>query len=235
MKHIYLFLFIPAFFNSITNAQDIEILKHELDSLLIRKTLFESEIEYLNKEIERKSKLLNDINEDYSDVSLWITIISKEIKILDSKSIADGKIVTTVSKNEKILLLDYDQDFYFVKYKNTTGYIYYIFLKDYPKIEDFKTNCTNRKAAQENKEKAERSKIKLDRLIGKYGADNALKILRNEVWIGMNKSMAIESIGQPQKINNSTFDWGTHEQWIYPNDRYLYFENDTLKSLQYEK
>ena len=41
----------------------------------------------------------------------------------------------------------------------------------------------------------------------------------------------ILSWGKPRNINRSIGKWGVHEQWVYPN-RYLYFENGILTSLQ---
>ena len=65
-----------------------------------------------------------------------------------------------------------------------------------------------------------------------YGKTIANKIENGEIWIGMTKSMTRESIGSPNKINKSTYSFGTKEQWIYNNYNYLYFDNDKLTSWQ---
>jgi len=56
-------------------------------------------------------------------------------------------------------------------------------------------------------------------------------INNNQVAIGMTKKQVLISWGEPDDINRTVGSWGTHEQWIY-GDRYLYIENDVLKSFQ---
>ena len=51
--------------------------------------------------------------------------------------------------------------------------------------------------------------------------------------IGMTKSEAENSTwGRPNKINKTTTAYGTHEQWVYGNGKYLYFDNGKLTSIQ---
>lgn len=51
--------------------------------------------------------------------------------------------------------------------------------------------------------------------------------------IGMTKSEAENSTwGMPNKINKTTTAYGTREQWVYGNGKYLYFENGILTSIQ---
>lgn len=38
--------------------------------------------------------------------------------------------------------------------------------------------------------------------------------------------------GHPSHINTTGGKWGTHEQWVYPNGSYLYFENGKLTAFQ---
>jgi hypothetical protein len=58
------------------------------------------------------------------------------------------------------------------------------------------------------------------------------KIAEKLVWMGMTADQALMSWGKPRKVNKTIVSSGTHEQWVYPGDQYLYFENDTLTSLQ---
>lgn len=69
-------------------------------------------------------------------------------------------------------------------------------------------------------------------LIKKYGKSNADKILKGIVSIGFTKEMCIESWGNPKDINSTTGTYGKHEQWVYSYDRYLYFENGKLTTIQ---
>ena len=36
---------------------------------------------------------------------------------------------------------------------------------------------------------------------------------------------------EPEDINTSTGIWGVHQQWIYGNGNYLYFENGRLTAI----
>lgn len=54
-----------------------------------------------------------------------------------------------------------------------------------------------------------------------------------EPAIGMTKTEAENSTwGKPNKINTTTTVYGIHEQWVYGNGRYLYFDNEKLTSIQ---
>ena len=54
-----------------------------------------------------------------------------------------------------------------------------------------------------------------------------------EPYIGMTKEEAENSTwGSPKKINKTTTSYGVHEQWVYSSNRYLYFENGKLTSIQ---
>ena len=39
------------------------------------------------------------------------------------------------------------------------------------------------------------------------------------------------SWGNPKKINKSTYEWGTTEQWVYSDNRYVYFKNGKVTSI----
>lgn len=53
------------------------------------------------------------------------------------------------------------------------------------------------------------------------------------VYIGMTKQQVLDSMwGEPIKINTTTTKYGVSEQWVYPNNNYLYFENGKLTAIQ---
>ena len=53
------------------------------------------------------------------------------------------------------------------------------------------------------------------------------------VWIGMSRHEAESSPwGKPTSISTSTYSFGVHEQWAYPDYKYLYFQNGALTSIQ---
>ncbi len=56
-------------------------------------------------------------------------------------------------------------------------------------------------------------------------------IRKNSIFVGMTPDEVKQSWGAPQKINASGGSYGTHEQWIYPNN-YVYFRDGELSSWQ---
>jgi len=57
-------------------------------------------------------------------------------------------------------------------------------------------------------------------------------IRNHQFFIGMTAEMVIDSLGAPNDRNISVGSWGKHEQWVYPNNLYLYIENGVLTSYQ---
>lgn len=57
-------------------------------------------------------------------------------------------------------------------------------------------------------------------------------IYRQEPTIGMTENEVRASTwGKPKDINKSTYSWGVHEQWVYGNGRYIYFEDGIVTSI----
>ena len=51
--------------------------------------------------------------------------------------------------------------------------------------------------------------------------------------IGMTKAEVRKSLwGEPEDINKTTTAYGTREQWVYSGNRYIYFENGIVTSIQ---
>ncbi|WP_155834547.1 hypothetical protein [Butyrivibrio sp. FC2001] len=51
--------------------------------------------------------------------------------------------------------------------------------------------------------------------------------------IGMAKHEVLDSSwGEPNTKNITEYKWGTYEQWVYDNNRYIYFENGIVTSIQ---
>ena len=57
-------------------------------------------------------------------------------------------------------------------------------------------------------------------------------IRQGRIRIGMSKDACTLSWGEPDDINTTTGSWGVHEQWVYPKNRYVYFENGKLSAIQ---
>ncbi|MGB4658982.1 MAG: hypothetical protein WBI07_07375 [Mobilitalea sp.] len=76
------------------------------------------------------------------------------------------------------------------------------------------------------------SLTKAENLIKQYGKTNAYSIMNKDIKLGFTKQMVIEAYGQPYDINTTVGSYGTHEQWVYKYDIYLYFENGKLTDIQ---
>ena len=57
-------------------------------------------------------------------------------------------------------------------------------------------------------------------------------ILEGKVVMGMTAEQVRASLGEPREVNRTVHRYGTHEQWVYGNRDYLYFENDILDPKQ---
>jgi hypothetical protein len=66
-----------------------------------------------------------------------------------------------------------------------------------------------------------------------YFNDEKITKITMQQKIGMNKDQVINSSwGNPNSINKTTNSSGTNEQWVYSNNRYLYFEKGILQTIQ---
>lgn len=57
-------------------------------------------------------------------------------------------------------------------------------------------------------------------------------IRHGRIRIGMSKDACTLSWGEPDDINTSRGSWGVHEQWVYPRNKYVYFDNGKLSAIQ---
>ena len=57
-------------------------------------------------------------------------------------------------------------------------------------------------------------------------------VTKGKVKIGWDKKLCKLSWGEPEKINTTKGSFGTHVQWVYPDESYLYFENGKLTAIQ---
>jgi len=61
----------------------------------------------------------------------------------------------------------------------------------------------------------------------------ALKAIKEgRIYIGMADRDVVASWGPPQKVNRTVGKWGIHEQWVYPDNTYVYIENAKVTSWQ---
>lgn len=167
--------------------------------------------------------------------------------------INDLAILYEINRDKKVFLHSKDS-VELVGYKNDTAYVfhegrlYHTILKDLiSPIADSLMVIFNEQEAQKERDRAIAHEKEIQKkkaaniaarnkrkalLIDKYGESIANLILSHKVHIGMTKDMARESWGRPQDINRTITQFGTHEQWVYGNGNYLYFDDDRLTTIQ---
>ena len=65
------------------------------------------------------------------------------------------------------------------------------------------------------------------------GSSPAQTISRESPSIGMTAEEVRNSTwGKPEDINRTTTAYGVHEQWVYSNYRYIYFDNGIVTAIQ---
>jgi len=216
-----------------TKAQEKERIEFQIDSL-----------ESINKSISEQQKMnnvtLNVLRDKllrikYNNIQLPNIEIetNSEINIFSEPNLA-SYVKGVLPKKSKITVLGYESGFYMIDSNGDKGYAHYSTLPTDERLLAYKTHgMVQEKEKKENKEKEE-LELKKKRevaIIKEFGTKNGKRILNGEIWLGMTSSMAIESIGTPKEKNRTIGSWGEHEQWVYEY-RYLYFENDILKSWQ---
>ncbi len=138
-------------------------------------------------------------------------------------------ILCTMKKGDSLLIFDFKDDHYLVKYDTMFGYVSRIFVNETVKT----IQLRDKKFAEENNKRLD---IRKNELAIKYGEKDAQRIINMQIWIGMTSEMAIDSWGHPDDINKTVLENNIREQWIYrklnSNDVYLYFDNEVLTSWQ---
>lgn len=170
-----------------------------------------------------------------------------------------GKIIKCISRGDKVKVSEAWGDYYKVIFDGEKGWISKAALQNESEI--IQKNILREEKARLYKEKQdsiERERILIEKqqqkeyeikqqqierqrksenekrkveLIRKYGNTNGLRIFEGKIWIGMTKSMLLESWGRPNDINRTVGAWGVHEQWVF-GDTYVYLENDIVTSWQ---
>jgi hypothetical protein len=63
-------------------------------------------------------------------------------------------------------------------------------------------------------------------------AEKEKEYSENEPCIGMTKGEVLNSDwGMPTEINKTTYEWGVSEQWVYPDNKYIYIEEDVVVAI----
>jgi hypothetical protein len=212
-------------------------------------------LEKLEKERERVAKQIIVMQDSLKKIDLTIQNI-KSVEILsqskDSSIVAFALLNAKLKKNpnvmseiileipikREVIVLDYDQNFFGVCVDSICGYMNELWLVPTKQTDDLKKLKIQQKSelkklamSQDIANEEENKKLQDAKHLKKYGSTIFNKLKQHYYWIGMNKEMAIISLGEPNSINRTVGGWGVREQWVYKN-LYLYFENEKLTSYQ---
>lgn len=186
--------------------------------------------------------------------------ISVPFALMYLESTQNALVIDSIPQRTKVEIMDVDgflAIYIKTEYNNKIGFIYNSDIKQNKQFDKFrdsvkivkeredllmkKEKATKQYKAKLNKEKEdefrtqekaeEDYKLRVNRLNQEYGSSIASKILNREIWIGMSKEIAIESLGKPRKVNRTVTPNRVTEQWVYFT-KYLYFEENILTSWQ---
>lgn len=235
-------LFILILVSGIFSVKAQSSIDEQLDSLNKEEIRVESEIQKTSILLRTLKAQLNKIQNVKKTVSLTteknsFTInatLRMESIVWDTPDEISHSKVGKVKFKQKVMLIGYSRGYFLIEKPN--GYLSQVALNQTSDILDLlKTLESDEKEKEKNQLKEEKNKQKENRekiLVAKYGYADAQKIIKKWYWIGMTSKMAEESLGPPEDINSTVGSWGEHEQWVYSNGLYLYFENGLLKSYQ---
>lgn len=170
-----------------------------------------------SKEYLEKIDFLLSISGTYRTGSREAYII--DINMITSYSGYDSKIT------HKLTLTEYDGELcLFADYENSMGAIYVLRDgKTYWHLVDVYNDGS------------------FSLYYDKHGYNDFMSIVKTsdstdpikEPAIGMTAEEVESSTwGKPEKINKSTYSWGTSEQWVYSGYRYIYLDNGIVTAIQ---
>lgn len=241
MRYTLFFLFINTYF--FVNGQvDLDFLKSQSNKY----KLF---IESYNDSLENVNALIDSVN--YAEVyktGIFTKTVSESSVYKDASF--SNRMNYKIPKNSRIEVIGYEGTLWKIKYQNDIGFVFgsnievndtLIFFRD--GLEEERRQVQLRKT-QESMDKAQSYidsiKAKRDsveqvllKIKSTYSKTIQDRIDKNQYWIGMTKTMATLSLGNPSDINRTVTKFVIHEQWVYSDyGLYLYFDDGILTSFQ---
>jgi len=234
MKKIIFLLLIFSPLTSFAQQNEISDLENKKKQILNQINILNDSIEKIEIQISAiKSK---EIQKMISDSTLRATV-KKGAKLKKTAS-SLSEVITTLSEDKEVVILDYNKGYFGVCAGSICGYMGDVWVKKDDKIYAFmkakKAEAKKLKELEEERELKERKVAWAElekKYIKKYGEEVYKKLQKRKYWVGMNMEMATISLGSPDDTNRTVGSWGVHEQWVYGN-LYLYFENGKLASYQ---
>lgn len=199
---------------------------------------------FLNKKsmFEKSNAYLKDVT-DYKDSKKYIEKNNKEITFRNWKNKYTGTFLNTTYSNDKVVLSSGTILTRYLDYSSAKILI----SEDYSCtfLDDFSLKCQSKLWHDRSTAMV---RLQDDKLIINYNSFDEYKTEEyskksntlnrpddyKEPEIGMSKNEVLNSTwGSPKKKNIDKFSWGTYEQWVYSNNRYIYIyiENDKVTSI----
>lgn len=234
-KILLLIIFISSFTSAQNNNEEINLLEKKINKFNIRILALKDSIKIIELNIEQvKSKeVLKSINN-----SSIVAIATKD-GILKKSALVGGDEILILEKDSEVLISDYVNGFFKVCVNSVCGYMNELWIKKNYEVNQLKDLRIIEKEKllniKEQKRISQEKKYNQDqenKNIQKYGKAVYEKLKQGYYWIGMTEKMALISLGKPNDINSTVGSWGVHEQWVYGDGFYCYFENGILKSYQ---
>ncbi|MEG9326555.1 hypothetical protein V6B16_01280 [Salinimicrobium catena] len=228
-------LILTTSFSAFSQASQIEIIEKNKEEVIQKIGILQDSLKTLNEELGKlkSAQILKDIKE-----KPVLSIAEKGSNIKDKPSITGNRILE-IDEDTPIQVLGVQDDYYQVCVSDICGYMHEMFIQKNKEVmalrDAIRKEALEKKrlALKEQDRKLTQERLKEEkRMISKYGKTKVEKMKQGYYWTGMNKEMAIFAVGEPDDINKSVGSWGTHEQWVYGNGFYLYFENGKLTSFQ---
>lgn len=144
--------------------------------------------------------------------------------------------IDVIERHSEFIVLEHPNEKMFkISYNNKIGYIstmWTITEKELERVLKYENSAEFIKSQKDRQNREKIALIERDALIKKFGSKYGNLVFNKQVTLGMNKHMVRSSWGSPETINKSTYSWGTTEQWVYSNNRYVYFKNNTVNVIQ---
>ncbi|MFV8332301.1 hypothetical protein [Flavobacterium sp. GSP14] len=237
MKKIYLLVlaFISFFVSSQNNNQEINSLIDKINKHNGKILSLKDSVKLIELEIQKiKSKKVLTLSK-----SSQLSAIAVKDGSLKKLPLLGSDEIFTLSSDTEILVTDYVNGYYKVCINSICGFMNEVWLKSNREIDNLKEIRTIEKenilALKEQQRIIQQKKISQEqeiKNIKKYGKMLYEKLKQGYYWIGMTNKMALISLGNPNDINKTVGSWGTHEQWVFDDGFYCYFENGILTSYQ---
>jgi len=205
---------------SVDPQHDISRIQKEIEDLEKEKKKIEKAIIAKQKELDQHVKQQSLIG--LPEGSVGKVLVSGSKATIKATGDVYGEVLAKVPKGMELpIFLETSNGYVTVQYGSIKGYMSPLHLKRHTIPEEVSASLKRKSTTS-----------RFDRDKARWGYSIANKIKQKEIWIGMTSEMARRSIGSPKDINRSTYSFGVREQWVYPNGKYLYFEDGVLTSYQ---